>query len=344
MVHYLLPNRDVASDSSSAAMNPLNFGDQAMTSLLREMKTLGCAPSDLRVSILGGCVTSHEKPDTSMEIARRNVECAESLAARFGLPIAHRKVFAPDKMTIRFESATGVIYVSSSQSDIRPIKVHIVDDSSVTQQILRAKHRAFEKARHLDLLCIGASTGGAEALRELFRKFPSGTPPILIVQHMPAAFTKAFAASLNRSSRIETTEAQDGDILQANKAYIAPGGLQMKVVEDKSGRLKIALSDDPPVNRFKPSVDFLFNSVSKLDVSKRTSAALLTGMGDDGASGLLALRRAGAFTIAQDEASCVVFGMPKAAIERNAAVEVADLAEIADLLFQKSHKSGRHTA
>jgi two-component system chemotaxis response regulator CheB len=118
----------------------------------------------------------------------------------------------------------------------------------------------------------------------------------------------------------------------------------MKVIEDKSGRLKIVLSDDPPVNRFKPSVDFLFNSVSKLDVSKRTSAALLTGMGDDGASGLLALRQAGAFTIAQDEASCVVFGMPKAAIERNAAVEVADLAEIAELLFQKVHKAGRHAA
>jgi two-component system chemotaxis response regulator CheB len=188
--------------------------------------------------------------------------------------------------------------------------------------------------KSIELIAIGSSTGGIEALRSIFRELPSSTPPIVLVQHIPASFSGAFAESLNRLSKIEVKEAKDGDIITHNTAYIAPGGTQMKLKSHK-GKIVICITDDPEMNRFKPSVDYLFNSIASLAIAGKTKAAILTGMGDDGARGMLALRNAGASTIAQNEESCVVYGMPKVAVEMKAVQKILDLSEIGYHLLKK---------
>lgn len=191
---------------------------------------------------------------------------------------------------------------------------------------------------HLRLIAIGASTGGTEALRLLINDLPERTPPIVIVQHMPAVFTEAFAAGLNKSAKVSVKEAVSGDILQASHIYIAPGGKQMKIVEQR-GQFVTMITDDPPVNKFKPSVDYMFNSILKLNLGKRLHAALLTGMGDDGARGLLALRKSGALAIAQDEETSVVWGMPRVAIELDGADKVLPIQEIGPALLSSAKTS-----
>lgn len=176
------------------------------------------------------------------------------------------------------------------------------------------------------LLVIGASTGGTEAIKTLLSQLGSKIPPTLIVQHIPPFFSEAFASRLNKLFPFEVKEAKNGDKVQENCALIAPGGLQMRLVK-KGQDFFVAIEDSPPVNRHKPSVDFLFDSVTR-EYSGPKVAVLLTGMGADGAEGMLKLRSAGAYTIAQDEQTCVVFGMPREAIKRNAAVKVCGLHEM----------------
>jgi two-component system, chemotaxis family, protein-glutamate methylesterase/glutaminase len=169
-------------------------------------------------------------------------------------------------------------------------------------------------------IVVGASTGGVEALRELLVPLPRGMPPILIVQHMPAGFTRSFAQRLNSLCAIGVKEGEDGEPLQPSQAYIAPGGLHMRVAT-RAGRMETRLSQDPPVNRHRPSIDTLFRSASEA-AGRHCIAVLLSGMGADGAEGMVELRGRGAHNIAQDEASCVVFGMPKRAIALNAVHDV----------------------
>ena len=177
------------------------------------------------------------------------------------------------------------------------------------------------------LIVIGASTGGTEALCELLRELPTDCPPVLIVQHMPGAFTGKFAERLNLLCRIRVREAKDGDTLEPGTALIGPGGLHLRVASGKSS-LVVRLNGEPASLFHKPSVDVLFESVASL-VGKRAIGVILTGMGADGARGLLEMRRAGSRTFAQDEASCVVFGMPKEAIARGAVERVLPLQSIA---------------
>lgn len=163
------------------------------------------------------------------------------------------------------------------------------------------------------LIAIGSSTGGTEALKNLFMGMPEEIPPILVVQHIPAVFSRAFADRLNTLLPFEVKEAEDGDEVLANRVLIAPGGLQMELT--KNGKVRVF--DGAPVNRHKPSVDVLFQSVSKL-MGKNAVGVILTGMGNDGAAGLLEMKKSGAPTIGQDEASCVVYGMPQAAFQLGA--------------------------
>ena len=181
------------------------------------------------------------------------------------------------------------------------------------------------------LLAIGASVGGTEAIRELLSRMPADAPATVIAQHIPAAFSGPFAARLDRHSRMTVVEAQHEQPLLVGHAYVAPGGRHLRVVRD-GARWHGRLGDDEPVRRHRPSVDVLFESVAA-HAGGNASAALLTGMGDDGARGLLALRRAGARTIAQDEATCVVWGMPGAAVALGAADEVLPLSQIAHRLL-----------
>ncbi len=183
------------------------------------------------------------------------------------------------------------------------------------------------------IIAIGASTGGTEALKDLLVRLPRNAPPILVTQHMPPGFTKSFADRLDRLCEIDVCEATSGQRLLAGHAYIAPGSAHL-LVSRRGTAGYTSLSDGPPVNRHRPSVDVLFGSAAHT-YGKRAIGVLLTGMGRDGAPGMAELHAAGAYTIAQDEASCVVFGMPKAAIELGGVSKVAALPQIAELLMRR---------
>ncbi len=176
------------------------------------------------------------------------------------------------------------------------------------------------------IIAIGASTGGTEALKEVLMQMPPNAPGILIVQHMPQLFTKSFADRLNSLCSIEIREAKDGDSVIPGLALIAPGNYHMELRRN-GARYYITTSQEPPVRRHRPSVEVLFESVAKYAGSNAVGV-IMTGMGDDGASGLLKMKESGAKTLAQDEESCVVFGMPKEAIKLGAVDTVVPLNKI----------------
>lgn len=186
------------------------------------------------------------------------------------------------------------------------------------------------------VLAIGSSTGGVEALLTILSQLPANCPPTVIAQHMPEAFTRSFAARLNRACAAEVSEAVDGAPLLPGRIYLAPGGpAHLQVAGSETWRCR--LRPDAPVSGHRPSVDVLFASVAKA-AGPRALGVILTGMGRDGAQGLLAMRQAGARTLGQDEASCVVYGMPKVAFEMQAAEKqvrleniAADIVEITNL-------------
>lgn len=182
------------------------------------------------------------------------------------------------------------------------------------------------------VFAIGASTGGVQALTRVLSALPPNAPGTVVVQHMPAHFTTSFANRLNSQCAVSVKEAEDGDHVIPGRVLIAPGGLHM-LLSRSGANYFVTLKDGPPVCRQKPSVEVLFNSVARYAGSNAVGA-ILTGMGDDGAVGLLNMRRAGAHTLAQDEQSCVVFGMPKEAIDRGAAEEVLSLDNIAEGLIR----------
>lgn len=168
-----------------------------------------------------------------------------------------------------------------------------------------------------ELIALGASTGGTEVLKQILDAMPADAPPVVIVQHMPEQFTAAFARRLNETSALAVREAVSGEELRPGTALIAPGNRHLSVVARGRGSMAVSLHDGALVNRHRPSVDVLFSSVTRA-VGASAVGVLLTGMGRDGAKGLLEMRRAGGLTLAQDEASSVVFGMPRAALELGA--------------------------
>ncbi|WP_298272463.1 chemotaxis response regulator protein-glutamate methylesterase [Geobacter sp.] len=190
--------------------------------------------------------------------------------------------------------------------------------------VLPVMHRRYAGTEKV--IVIGASTGGTEALKEVLGVMPADSPGILVTQHMPEAFTRTFAKRLDGLCRISVKEAEHGDRVLPGHAYIAPGNRHLLLA--RSGANYVAeLSDGPPVNRHRPSVDVLFRSAANA-AANNAAGVILTGMGDDGADGMAEMHQAGAFTIAQDEESCVVFGMPKEAIARGGVDTVLPLHEI----------------
>jgi two-component system chemotaxis response regulator CheB len=182
------------------------------------------------------------------------------------------------------------------------------------------------------VLAIGSSTGGTQALETLLRDFPATMPGTVITQHMPELFTAAFAQRLDKVCRMTVREAKDGDPVVPGTVLIAPGGRHMLL--QRSGAMYFArIKDGPPVHHQRPAVDVLFQSVAR-HAGANATGVILTGMGADGAAGLLEMRQAGAHTIAQDESSCVVFGMPKEAIKMGAAEDVLHLTRIAPHLVR----------
>lgn len=223
------------------------------------------------------------------------------------------------------------------------VKLMLAVEGKKTQADLRRSQSANKTAKSTSssvsaanniLWCIGASTGGTQALTQVFTSMPTEIPATLVVQHIPPVFSKSFANSLQSLCPFNVKEAEHNEEVKFNHVYIAPGGMQMGI-ENRMGKSFISLSDSEPVNRFKPSVDYMFRSVSKIK-GYNIVAGILTGMGRDGSEGLLQLKKQGVKTFAQDEASCAVFGMPRAAIELGAVDTVVPLEEVAQTLLSKS--------
>ncbi len=193
------------------------------------------------------------------------------------------------------------------------------------------------------IIAIGASTGGTEAIKAVLERMPADAPAIMITQHIPTMFAKPFAARMDRSSAMSVCQAEDGQQVIPGHVYIAPGDKHLLLARD-GARYICRLSDAPPENRHRPSVDTMFNSIAS-HAGANAVGALLTGMGEDGARGLFAMRQAGARTLAQDEASSVVWGMPGAAVRLGAAQTVAALDSVAqELLAMASAGSGAAAA
>jgi len=183
------------------------------------------------------------------------------------------------------------------------------------------------------IIFIGASTGGTEATKDVLINLPADCPAVVITQHMPPGFTRSYAARLDGLCRIRVKEAQDGERVLPGHGYIAPGGMHLSV--ERSGANYIArVQDGEPVNRHKPSVEVLFNSAARV-VGPNALGIMLTGMGADGAKAMKAMKDAGAYNLVQDEATCVVFGMPREAINAGAADEVLPLSQIAPRLLER---------
>lgn len=178
------------------------------------------------------------------------------------------------------------------------------------------------------IVALGASTGGTQALEFVLTRLPKNAPAVVVVQHMPEGFTKAFAERLNQLSEIEVKEAADGDQVRAGRAIIARGNYHLLVKRQGSQNV-VEVKEGPLVSRHRPSVDVLFRSMSR-EIGRSGLGILMTGMGDDGAAGLLEMKESGASTIAQDEQSCIVFGMPAEAIKKNAVLKVVSLSRIPD--------------
>lgn len=217
--------------------------------------------------------------------------------------------------TIKRAAVSSVRRTAAAPRDSAPTPVHL----RTTEQIL----------------AIGASTGGVQALTEVLTAFPANTPGTVIVQHMPAGFTASFAKRLDSLCRVRVREACDGDAVLPGHVLIAPGGRHMLLT--RSGACYgVTLRDGPPVFHQKPAVDVLFDSVAR-HAGPNAVGAILTGMGADGAQGLLKMRKAGARTIAQDQATCVVFGMPQEAIKCGAAEQVVPLEAVAPRMLELAH-------
>ncbi len=183
------------------------------------------------------------------------------------------------------------------------------------------------------IISVGASTGGTEAIAQFLQAMPVDCPGIVIVQHMPEKFTTSFANRLNDICKITVKEAQNGDVVLPGQALIAPGNYHM-LLKRSGARYYVEVQQGPLVNRHRPSVDVLFRSTARF-AAQNAIGVIMTGMGDDGAKGLLEMREAGAYTIAQDEKSCVVYGMPREAVKLNAAVVSLPLSEIVGHIIQK---------
>lgn len=256
----------------------------------------------------------------------------DALAAGAVDVIAKPKVGLKDFLS---ESAANLIRAVKAAARARvrsaPVKAHIAAQAAPARAA-----GALARTTHY-VVALGTSTGGTQALEAVLTALPEDCPGTVVVQHMPEKFTAAFADRLNRLCRCEVKEAAEGDRVRPGRVLVAPGARHMQL-RRSGAQYYVNVSDGPPVNRHKPSVDVLFRSVAKV-AGRNAVGVIMTGMGDDGARGLLEMRENGALTAAQDEATSVVFGMPREAIARGAAMYTLPLNEVGGFIL-----NGRRTA
>jgi two-component system chemotaxis response regulator CheB len=248
--------------------------------------------------------------------------------------VAKPKIGVADGLRLLAEDITDKVRIAS-KAHIRKLHVPASAPADGTAAPVRpaAPMASLGRLSTEKIIFIGASTGGTEATKEVLVNLPPDCPAVMITQHMPPGFTRSYAARLDGLCRIRVKEAQDGERVLPGHAYIAPGGLHLSV--ERSGANYIArVQDGEPVNRHKPSVEVLFKSAARV-VGPNALGIMLTGMGADGAKAMRELRDAGSYNLVQDEASCVVFGMPREAINAGAAHEVLPLAQIAPHLIER---------
>ncbi|HEC16555.1 MAG TPA: chemotaxis response regulator protein-glutamate methylesterase [Sedimenticola sp.] len=243
--------------------------------------------------------------------------------------VAHRLEEYAEEIVAKVKVAAG--------ARVRPIRHAVADSSRASEKhsadAVLAKHPVKRHFRTTDrIIGIGASTGGTEAIKEVLAGLPPDMPGIVICQHIPAAFSGPFAQRVDGMSQLTVSEARDGQQILSGHAYIAPGDQHLMVVRD-GARYVCKLNDGPPVNRHKPSVDVLFRSLAQ-NAGPNAVGLMLTGMGADGAEGMGEMKGAGASTLAQDEKSCVVWGMPGEVVKRGFADNVLPLNKIADELIE----------
>jgi two-component system chemotaxis response regulator CheB len=242
---------------------------------------------------------------------------AVDFVAKPALGISEGLVTLADELTEKIRSAA-----SARVSRLAPI---VVDEKRNADAVL--PRRSTQLASTEKLIFIGASTGGTEAIARVIELLPPDAPGVCITQHMPPLFTKSYAARLDGLCQIHVKEAEDGERILPGHAYLAPGDRHL-LVGRRGANYVVELSDGPPVSRHRPSVDVLFRSAANV-AGKNAIAAILTGMGDDGAAGMHEMHQAGAYTIAQDEATCVVYGMPKAAVAAGGVDAIVPLSGVA---------------
>ncbi len=285
------------------------------------------------------------------------VEFLKRLMAQKPLPVVMVSALTEKgaRITLDALSAGAVDFVSKPKADVARnlegmllelrTKLKIASTANVSRykksaevlhQVVREKGAALAESTD-KVICLGASTGGTEALRAVLETLPRTAPGVVIAQHMPATFTRLFAERLDQLCPMEVKEAADGDRVVSGRVLIAPGGLQMRV-KRAGGYYSVEVAPGPLVNGHAPSVDVLMESVAK-HVGANAVGAILTGMGGDGSNGLLQMREAGARTFAQDEASCVVFGMPKVAWEKGGAERLVPLHELGPTVLAAATRS-----
>ncbi len=241
------------------------------------------------------------------------------------------------KIDVKNKLETYAAEITEKIRIIAQAKVHPLHGSSTSKPLAKVQKikpiKSNEKSTHEKekLLIIGASTGGTEAIKEILVDMPADCPPIMVVQHMPEGFTKSYAARLDSLCEIAVAEAVHGERIQPGRAYLAPGGYHLSILRTGS-YYACQVTQEPPVNHHRPSVDVLFKSVAK-QAKNEVIAVMLTGMGKDGAAGMQQLHDLGYKTFAQDEQSCVVFGMPKEAIARGAVDEILQLDKMAERIL-----------
>lgn len=238
--------------------------------------------------------------------------------------------FAKDSATLLYDAVRGaakaqVKQINKQSKLVKKLKA----DAVITRKTSSAMHETTDK-----IICIGASTGGTEAIKSVLMKMPRDCPAIAIVQHMPEGFTRSFAKRLNDECTITVSEGEQGMSLLRGHAIIAPGNKHM-IIKRSGARYFIDVSDGPLVSRHRPSVDVLLRSAAN-NVGSNAVAIILTGMGDDGADGLKELSECGAVTLAQDQATSIVWGMPKVAYERGAARALVPLDQVANKLLKSA--------
>ena len=336
------------------------------SALVREILKTGLS-SDPEIEVVGTATDPFNAKDKILKLRpdvmtldvempkMDGVEFLHQLMPQFPVPVVMVSALTArgQKITLEALEYGAVDFVTKPKSNVANglqlmmkqliMKVKVASTANVSHWKNKKKELAVSprQARPLEsstnnVIVIGASTGGTEAIKTVISRFPVNAPGVVIVQHMPAGFTKLFAERMNEVCAMEVREAQNGDSVIPGRILIAPGEHQMKILRS-GGSYKVTCKEDPKVNGHRPSVEVLMKSAATA-LGKHAVGVMLTGMGGDGAKGLLAMREAGARTMAQDEASCVVFGMPRVAWELGAAERLVPLNKISDVVLNWLNK------